>query len=126
MKTSSKTATENPQIDQILAKKNSKISFSSFQRLVETNSLMRKQVRDLVDLALFDAALKQNNAIIDSIRQKAESETIRIMMHFTKGVSHYMLFSKIIHRNRIIKTLANLNMNDHQQMLERISSRLAV
>ena len=126
MNTSEYLLQEKPLAGQYSAKKTSKISFSSFQKIILANSEMRKQVKDIVDLALFDFALKQNSDLIESMREKAEAETVKLMMQFVKGVPNYELFSKTIHRNRIIKTLAALDKRDQAEMIYRITHLVAV
>jgi hypothetical protein len=126
MNTSEYLLQEKPHTGQYSAKKTSKISFSSFQKIILANSAMRKQVKDVVDLALFDFALKQNTALIESMREKAEAESVKLMMQFVKGVPNYELFSKTIHRNRIIKTLAALDKRDQAEMIYRVTHSVAV
>ena len=126
MNTSEYLLQEKPQAGQIIVKKTSKISFTSFQKIILANSEMRKQVKDIVDLALFDFALEQNTAMVESMRERAEAETVNLMMQFVKGVHNYQLFSKTIHRNRIIKTLAALDKKDQAEMLNRITHSVAI
>ena len=126
MNTSEYLLQEKPLAGHYSAKKISKISFSSFQKIILANSAMRKQVKDIVDLALFDFAIQQNMAAIESFRQRAEAETVQLLMKFVKGVSNYQLFSKTIHRNRIIKTLAALDRKDQEEMIQNVTHLRAV
>jgi len=126
MNTSEYLLQEKPHTGQSLVNKTLKISFSSFQKIILANSEMRKQVKDVVDLALFDFALHQNSALIESMREKAEAETVKLMMQFVKGVPNYQLFSKTIHKNRIIKTLAALDRRDQAEMIFRVTHSVAV
>jgi len=126
MNTSEYLLQEKPLTGHYSAKKTFKISFSSFQKIILANSEMRKQVKDIVDLALFDFAIQQNSDLIESMRKKAEVETVKLMMQFVKGVPNYQLFSKTIHRNRIIKTLAALDKRDQAEMINRITHSVAV
>jgi len=126
MNTSHYLVQEQPQARQHSAKKSSKISFSAFQKLILANTEMRKQVKDIVDLALYDYALKQNERMIQSIKQKAETETIRLMMGFLYGVSDYQALSKVIHRNWVIKTLAALDRKDQLELMDRVTHLKAV
>lgn len=126
MKTSKNLLQNLPNDEQVNVKRTGKISFSSFQKLIVANSEMRKQVKDIVDLALFDYALQQNEEKIQSFRERAESETLQLLMKFAKGVSNYKLLSRIIHRNRIIKTLANLDRRDQLALMNRLTHSMAV
>ena len=126
MNTSNYLVQEQPKTRQHSVKKSSKISFSSFQKLILANTEMRKQVKDIVDLALFDYALKQNEMMVQSIKEKAETETIRLMMGFLYGVSDYQALSKIIHRNWVIKTLAALDRKDQLELMDRVTHLKAV
>jgi len=68
------------------SEKSYRFSFSSFQKAIKTNSEVRKQIEDIVDFGLFDYALRRNTQFIQSVREKAEAETIELMMRFTRGV----------------------------------------
>jgi len=126
MKTSQNLLPDMPQTFQFAGIITCKISFLSFQKLILANSDMRKQVKDIVDLALFDFAIQQNMAAIESFRQRAEAETVQLLMKFVRGVSNYQLFSKTIHRNRIIKTLAALDRKDQEEMIQNVTHLRAV
>ena len=126
MKTSNHRVSEMPQTNLNPVEKSSDNSFLSFQKIILANSKMRKQVRDVVDLALFDYALQQNVAFIKTMREKAESETIQLMMRFVNGVSDYRALSKIIHRNWVIKTLARLDSKDQAELIDKITHPVGV
>ena len=102
-------------------KKSYRISFSSFQKAIKSNSIMRKQVEDIVDLGLYEYAFRQNTELIRSACEKAETETIELMMQFVSGVGNYLALSKIIHRNRVIKTLATKDRKEHSELINRIT-----
>jgi hypothetical protein len=121
MKTSEYLLHDTTQVAQNTGKNTCKISFSLFQKLIVDNSEMRKQVKDIVDLALYDYAIKQNMAAIESFCLKAETETVKLLMKFVGGVSNYQLYSKTIHRNRVIKTLGNLDRKDQHELVQRIT-----
>ncbi len=101
------------------APKSRKVSFTTIQKLIQANSRMRKQVRDIVDLALFDYAIRQNMELIRSAQKQAEKETIELMMLFSKGLSDVKLFSRLVHRNRVVKTLARLDLKDQEELVKR-------
>ena len=126
MKTSEYLLQDTPQIAQYAGKTTCKVSFSYFQKLIIANSEMRKQVKDVVDLALFDYAIQQNMIAIESFRQKAEVETVKLLMKFVGGVSNYQLFSNTIHRNRVIKTLASLDRRDQDELIQNVTRLKAV
>jgi hypothetical protein len=88
------------------SKKNYRFSFTSFQKAIRANSELRTRVEDIIDMGLFDYALRRNTDFIQSVREKAEAEAIEIMMHFAHGVEDYQVLKRSIHRNRIIRTLA--------------------
>jgi hypothetical protein len=103
------------------SKKNYRFSFSSFQKAIRENSELRKQVEDIVDFGLFEYALRQNSAFIQSVREKAETETIELMMRFTNGVDDYQKLKKMIHRNRIIRTLAIMDRKAQLELMNRFN-----
>jgi hypothetical protein len=126
MKTSEYQLQDKPKPIQVIGTKSGKISFLAFQKLTLANSEMRKQVKDIIDLALFDYALQQNMEAIEAFRQKAEAETVQLLMRFVNGVSNYQLFSKAIHRNRVIKTLAALDRHDQEELIHSLTKLRAV
>ena len=103
------------------SEKSYRFSFSSFQKAIKTNSEVRKQIEDIVDFGLFDYALRRNTAFIQSVREKAEAETIELMMRFTKGVDDYQRLKKKIHRNRIIRTLALMDQKAQIELMNRFN-----
>jgi len=96
-------------------KENYRFSFTSFQKAIRANSELRKQIEDIVDMGLFDYALQQNTAFIQAVRERAEAETIDLMMRFTRGTDDYQVLKRLIHKNRIIRTLALM---DHRAQVE--------
>ena len=105
--------------------KSFRFSFSSFQKAIKTNSEVRKQIEDIVDFGLFDYALRRNSEFIQSVREKAEAETIELMMRFTKGVDDYQKLKKKIHRNRIIRTLALMDRKAQIELMNKFNRFLA-
>lgn len=106
----------------IVSVKNSySTSFLSFKKALLANTELRRQIRDIVDLGLMEYAYRRNTLFIDAVRKKAEAETMELMMQFVKGVGNYQALHKIIQRNRIIKTLASKDLNDHKELLERVT-----
>jgi hypothetical protein len=101
--------------------KSYKFSFSSFQKAIVANSELRKQVEDLVDLGLLENEFRHNTDFIQSVRKKAEAETVELMMQFVNGNYNFQLVGKIAHRNRIIKALANKDKQDHRELLNRLT-----
>jgi len=99
--------------------KNSRFSFSSFQKAIRENSELRKQVRDIVDLGLFEYAIQRNSAFIQSIREKAEAESLDLMMRFAKGFDDYNKLEKKIHKNRIIRTLAIMDRKAQMEIMNK-------
>jgi len=107
------------------SKKNSRFSFSSFQKAINENSEVRKRVKDIVDLGLFDYALRRNTAFIQAVCEKAEAESIELMMRFTNGVDDYQAMKRKIHKNRIIRTLAVMDRKAQMKFMskfERLSA----
>ena len=119
MKAVQLTCREVPLTDNSGKFKTRKISFTHFQKLILANTNMRNQVSDIVDLALFDYAIRQNMEMIQSAHRQAEKETMELMMLFSKGLSDIKLFSRLVHQNRVIKTLAQLDMKDQQELVKR-------
>jgi hypothetical protein len=117
---------DKPHTRHCSVKKSAKISLSLFQKTILANTAMRKQIKDVVDLALYDFALQKNSELIESMRKEAEAETLRLMMRFLHGISDYRALSKIIHRNWVIKTLANLDRNDQAALINRVTHLVAV
>ncbi len=96
-------------------------SFLSFKKALLANTELRRQIRDIVDFGLLEYAYRHNSLFIEAMRKKAEAETMELMMQFVKGAGNYQALQKIIQRNRIIKTLANKDMNDHKELLARVT-----
>jgi hypothetical protein len=105
-----------------LIKKNPRFSFSSFQKAIRSNSELRKQIEDIVDLGLFDYMLRQNTIYIQAVREKAEAETLELTMKFAYGADDYQKLKKMIHRNRIIRTLAIMDFKANMALINRYSS----
>lgn len=101
--------------------KNFRFSFSSFQKAIKSNSELRKQIEDIVDLGLFDYMLRQNTAFIQSVREKAEAETIELTMRFANGTDDYQKLKKRIHRNRIIRTLAIMDRKAQLELMNKFN-----
>jgi hypothetical protein len=106
--------------------KDKKISFSLFQKAIKLNSDLRKQINDIVDLGLCDYAFQINSEIIRSAKEKAEAQTTELMMKFLKGMDNYQLMKQVIHRNRIIRTLAQKDNLEQDEMLSRVKHLKAV
>lgn len=103
------------------SKKNYRFSFSSFQQAIKVNSELRKQIEDIIDLGLFDYALCRNTTLIQSVCEKAEAETFELMMRFANGVDDYQVLKKMIHRNRVIRTLAIMDRKAQLELVSKIS-----
>ena len=108
-----------------LSKTSYRFSFSSFQKAIKSNSDLRKQIEDIVDFGLFDYALRRNTAFIQSVRMKAEAETMELMMRFTNSVDDYQKLRKMIHRNRIIRTLAIMDRKAQIELMNKFNRFLA-
>ena len=106
--------------------KNFRFSFSSFQKAISENSDLRKQVKDIVDLGLFDYALRRNTAFIQAVREKAEAESMDLMMRFTNGVDDYQAMKRKIHKNRIIRTLAVMDRKAQMEFMRKFERLSAV
>lgn len=104
-------------------KKSGNISFSSFKKLILANSEMRKQVRNVIDLALYDYAFQQNMEAIEAMRESADSESIELMMQVLQSVADYQSLSKKIHRNWVIKTLVAHDRRDHAELIKKVTRR---
>ncbi|MDO9255180.1 MAG: hypothetical protein Q7U54_06680 [Bacteroidales bacterium] len=101
--------------------KNFRFSFSSFQKAIRSNSEARKQIEDIVDLGLFDFMLRQNTIFIQAVREKAEAETIELTMRFAYGIDDYQKLKKMIHRNRIIRTLAIMDLRANLALINKFN-----
>jgi hypothetical protein len=101
--------------------KNYRFSFSSFHKAIKANSELRKQIKDIVDLGLFEYALQRNTAFIQAVREKAESESIELMMRFAYGTDDYESLKRMIHRNRIIRTLAIMDRKAQLELMNIIN-----
>ena len=120
-------ATNFPQKDTSYARSfnsesNFRFSFSSFQKAIKSNSEVRKQIEDIVDLGLFDYVLRRNTAFIQSVREKAENETFELLMRFTNGAGDYQKLKKMIHRNRLIRTLAIMDRKAQLDLVNKLNS----
>lgn len=102
------------------SKKNYRFSFSSFQNAIRENSEVRKQIQDVVDLGLFEYALRRNSEFIQSVREKAELESIELMMRFANGTSDYQKLKRMIHRNRVIRTLAMMDWKAQLDLMNKL------
>lgn len=100
--------------------KNRRISFSLFQKAIQLNTDLRKQVKDIVDLGLCEYAFQVNSEIIKAARERAEVQTTDIMMKFLKGMGNYQLMKRMIHRNRIIRLLAQKDRMEHDELLSKV------
>lgn len=103
------------------SEKNFRFSFSAFQKAIRSNSELRKQIEDIVDLGLFDYMLRQNTTLIQSVREKAETETIELTMQFANGTDDYQKLKKMIHRNRIIRTLAIMDRKAQSELFNKFN-----
>ena len=121
MNTLSLNQTNNLQNGIASVKNSYSASFLSFKKALLANTELRRQIRDIVDLGLLEYAYRHNCLFIEAMRKKAEAETMELMMQFVKGAGNYQVLQKIIQRNRIIKTLANKDMNDHKELLARVT-----
>jgi len=101
--------------------RNFRFSFSSFQKAIKSNSEVRKQIEDIVDLGLFDYMLRRNTAFIQSVREKAEAETIELTMRFANGTDDYQKLKRMIHRNRLIRTLAIMDRKAQFELLNKFN-----
>ena len=103
------------------SEKSYRFSFSSFQKAIRSNSELRKQIEDIVDLGLFDFMLSRNTNFIQSVREKAEAETIELTMRFANGTDDYQKLKKMIHRNRIIRTLAIMDRKAQFELINKFN-----
>jgi hypothetical protein len=106
--------------------KEKRISFSLFQKAIKLNTDLRRQIRDIVDLGLCDYAFQVNSEIIRAAKERAENQTTEIMMKFLNGMGNYQLLKRVIHRNRIIKTLAQKDILEHDELIGRVKRLKAV
>lgn len=102
-------------------KKSIRISFSAFRKAIIANSELRKQIDDIVDLGLLEFAFRKNTAFIQSVREKAEAETFELMMQFVNGSGDYQVLRSIIHRNRVIRTLAIKDRKDQADLIKKVT-----
>ena len=101
--------------------RNFRFSFLSFQKAIRSNSEVRKQIEDIVDLGLFDHMLRRNTAFIQSVRENAETETFELLMRFTDGDDDYQKLKKMIHRNRLIRTLAIMDRKAQLDLVNKLN-----
>jgi hypothetical protein len=106
--------------------KDRRISFSLFQKAIKLNTDLRKQIKDIVDLGLCDYAFQVNSEIIQTAKERAEAQTTELMMKFLKGMGNYQLMKRVIHRNRIIKALAQKDNMEHDELISRVKRLKAV
>lgn len=125
MNTNNYSRTDSTNVQSNLSEKSFRFSFSSFQKAIKSNSELRKQIEDIVDFGLFDYALRRNTAFIQSVREKAEAETMELMMRFTNNVDDYQKLRKMIHRNRIIRTLAIMDRKAQLELMNKFNRFLA-
>ena len=116
---------DSTNLEFIVTEKSYRFSFSSFQKAIKSNSELRKQIEDIVDFGLFDFALRRNTTFIQTVREKAEAETMELMMRFTYGIDDYQKLKKMIHRNRIIRTLAIMDRKDQIELMNKFNRLLS-
>jgi hypothetical protein len=102
-------------------KKSYRFSFSSFHKAIKANNEIRKQVDDIIDFGLFDYALRCNTSFIQAVYQKAEKESVDLLMRFANGASEYRLLKNKIHRNRIIRALALKDNKEHLELINKLT-----
>lgn len=102
--------------------KERKISFRLFQKAIKVNAELRRQVRDAVDLGLCEYAFRVNSEIINSARERAEKQTTEIMMKFLKGTSNYQLLKQLVHKNRVIRLLAQKDIMEQDELMHRVNN----
>jgi hypothetical protein len=100
--------------------KDRNISFRLFQKAIKVNAELRRQVRDAVDLGLCEYAFRVNSEIINSARERAEKQTTEIMMKFLKNASNYQLLKQLVHKNRVIRLLAQRDFMEQDELLHRV------
>jgi hypothetical protein len=103
-----------------------KISYTLFQKAIKVNSELRKQVKDIIDLGLCEYAFRVNEEIIQIARENAEKQKTEIMMKFLEGMGNYQMMKRIIHRNRIIRLLAQKDLMEQDELLSRVKRLKAV
>jgi hypothetical protein len=69
--------------------------------------------------------LRRNTAFIQSVREKAEVETIELTMRFASGTDDYQKLKKMIHKNRIIRTLAIMDHKAQFELLNKFNQFMA-
>ncbi len=106
--------------------KNRKISFALFQKAIKVNSELRQQIKDIVDLGLCEYAFRVNSEIIQSAKDKAEAQSTEIMMKFLKGAGNYQFLKHLIHRNRVIRLLAQKELREQDEFINRVKKLKAV
>ncbi|NVO21266.1 MAG: hypothetical protein HXX13_16310 [Bacteroidetes bacterium] len=103
-----------------------KISFTLFQKAIQLNADLRKQIKDIVDLGLCDYAFQVNSRIIQAAKDNAEAQSTELMMKFLKGMGNYQLMKRLIHRNRIIRLLAQKDNMEQDALISRVKHLKAV
>jgi hypothetical protein len=103
-----------------------KISFTLFQKAIQLNADLRKQIKDIVDLGLCDYAFQVNSRIIQAAKANAEAQSTELMMKFLKGMGNYQLMKRLIHRNRIIRLLAQKDNMEQEALISRVKHLKAV
>ncbi len=103
--------------------RNYRFSFSSFLQAIKDNSELRRHIGDIVDLGLYEYAIRRNTAFINSVRAKAEDESIEIMMRFANGANDFQTMKRVIHQNRIIRTLAKRDRYAQMELLNKFNQQ---
>jgi hypothetical protein len=96
-------------------------SFLTFRKAIKANSEIRRQIRDIVDLGLFEYAFRKNNDFIQSVLQNTEKESLELMMRFTNGVDDFQKLQDRIHKNRIIRILAMRDKKDQTELIQKLT-----
>ncbi|MBK7030139.1 MAG: hypothetical protein IPH45_13435 [Bacteroidales bacterium] len=97
-----------------------KISFSLFQKAIKVNADLRQQIKDIVDLGLCEYAFRVNSEIIKAAKERAELQTTEIMMKFLKGAGNYQFMKHLIHRNRVIRLLAQKEIMEQDEFVNKV------
>lgn len=95
------------------------ITFQTFRKAIKLNSELREKIRDIIDLHLCEYAFRNNSEIIQAAREKAEAESTELMMKFLREGGNYRNIAAKLHRNRVIKLLAQKDKAEQAELIKK-------
>lgn len=95
------------------------VTFTVFKNAIRLNSELREKIHDVIDLHLSEYAFRNNAEIIQAAREKAENESTELMMKFLREGGNYKTMEAKLHRNRIIKLLAQKDKREQAELIKK-------